>query len=127
MATSIRLNIDGQALEATLGETGAARAIVERLPLTFRMSRWGEEYYGDIGPALGVGASPDAREIMEVGELAYWIPGNALCIFFGPTPASEGDEPRAASSVEPVGRLTSGIERLRGLGGSVSVQVELAS
>ena len=61
---------------------------------------------------------------MSVGELAYWHPGTALCIFFGRTPASVGDEPRAASAVDPIGQVSDGVEQLKGLGQSVSVTVE---
>ncbi|MCJ7677601.1 MAG: hypothetical protein MUO35_07770, partial [Anaerolineales bacterium] len=45
----------------------------------------------------------DARAEMQVGELAYWPPGSAFCIFFGPTPVSRGQAPRAASNVNPLG------------------------
>jgi hypothetical protein len=61
---------------------------------------------------------------MEVGELAVWPTGNALCIFFGPTPASKGDEPRAVSPVNPVGRLLDNPEDLRKLGDSIHVRIE---
>lgn len=54
---------------------------------------------------MSVEESPDARLDMEVGELAYWPPGNAFCIFFGRTPASTEEAPRAASNVNPVGRI----------------------
>jgi len=47
----------------------------------------------------------DARADVEVGEFGYWPVGRAFCIFFGPTPASRGDKPRAASPVNPVGHL----------------------
>ena len=42
---------------------------------------------------------------MEVGELGYWPPGTAFCIFFGPTPASHDQTPRAASNVNPFGMV----------------------
>ena len=48
-----------------------------------------------------------------MGDLAFWPPGNALCIFYGPTPASRGDEIRAASGVEVVGRITGDATLLR--------------
>ena len=47
----------------------------------------------------------DARDHMQVGELAYWPRGSAFWIFWGPTPASEGEEPRAASDVNPFGLI----------------------
>ncbi len=56
---------------------------------------------------------------MTVGELAYWPPGNALCLFFGPTPARTNAQPRAASPVHPVGTLTGDLAALTRLGRSV--------
>ena len=111
-------------LVAELNDSPSAKALVEILPLELRMSRWGDEYYGDCG--LVVEEEPQARDIMEVGELAIWPPGSALCMFFGPTPASTGDEPIAASNVNPIGRVTSGLEPLKKLGSSIQVRVELA-
>ena len=70
---------------------------------------------------------PEARELMEVGEVAIWPPGSALCIFFGPTPASTGEEPRAASKVNPIGRISSGAEALKKLGPSIRLRVESAT
>ena len=67
-----------------------------------RARTWGDEIYFDIG----VTAAPEAaREVVDLGDLAYWPPGHAFCIFFGPTPASRGDECRAASPVNVVGKI----------------------
>ena len=111
-------------LTAELNDSPSAKALLEILPLKFRMSRWGDEYYGDCG--LAVEEEPQARDLMEVGELAVWPQGSALCIFFGPTPASTADEPRAASNVNPIGRVTSQLDPLKELGPSIHVRVELA-
>jgi hypothetical protein len=43
------------------------------------------------------------KEVLKLGELCYWPPGRAFCIFFGPTPASQGDEIRPASPVNVFG------------------------
>lgn len=86
------------------------------------MSRWGEEYYGDCG--IRVETTDDSRVDMEVGELAIWPAGNAFCIFFGPTPASTGEHPVAASPVNPIGKIFDDCSPLKGLGGSIKVVVE---
>jgi hypothetical protein len=96
------------------------------LPATIRLSRWGDEYYGSLPKPLNVDEAPDAREEMAVGEIAYWPPGNALCLFFGPTPASTGLEPRAASPVNPVGTLSGDMTPLKALGRSISAVVAKA-
>jgi hypothetical protein len=63
---------------------------------------------------------------MKVGELAVWPVGRALCIFFGPTPASREDEPRAVSPVNPVGMITGSIDPLRQLSSTIRVRIEKA-
>ncbi len=123
MSTRIRFSAEGVDLVGKLDDSPTALALRERLPATLRMSRWGDEYYGRIDTDLGVGETEDARDVMEVGELAYWPVGNALCVFFGPTPASEGDEPRAASPVNPIGRLEGPLEKLKALPPEIEVRV----
>ncbi len=125
MANQIRIIAGDVELTGQLNDSASAQALLERLPLDLRMSRWGDEYYGDC--AVSVEEAPDARDLMEIGELAIWPPGSALCIFFGPTPASTGDEPRAASNVNPIGHINSGLESLKELGPSIQVRVESAN
>jgi len=121
MATNLSIEIGGVSFRAELNDSATAGLLREALPLTIRMSRWGDEYYGSCG--VSSAAEESAREIMEVGELAFWPPGNALCIFFGPTPASSDDRPRAASEVTPVGRILDDPSPLKGMAGSVDVRI----
>jgi hypothetical protein len=81
-----------------------ARAVIDALPIRGRGSRWGDEIYFSIGVSV---QSENAKDVVEVGDIAYWPPGQALCIFFGPTPASRGQEPRAASPVNVFGKVSS--------------------
>ena len=100
---------------------GAASAhLYSRLPLEVEANRWGDEYYGDCG--LDLPPAPE-RELMEIGELAYWPPGRALCVFFGPTPASVDDQPRAASPVIPLGKLEGDCSPLKRLGREVKIRL----
>jgi hypothetical protein len=73
------------------------------LPIEARASTWGDEIYFEI-PVVARQA-PDARADVAVGELGYWPVGHAFCIFFGPTPASDGPTPRAYSPVNVLGRV----------------------
>jgi hypothetical protein len=114
MAMSIVIEAGGATLRAELSDSPAARRVAAALPLAVTMSRWGDEYYGSAGIVIPEDSS--ARELMEVGEIAWWPPGKALCIFFGPTPASTDERPRAASAVLPIGRITEGIAALSGMG-----------
>jgi len=114
MGKSIEIEVNGKKLKAILSDSAAAKKVADALPLRVAMSRWGDEYYGGCG--LDIPEDPSAREMMEVGEIAYWSPGKALCIFFGPTPASTDERPRAASPVLPIGRIEGDISFLKSLG-----------
>ena len=124
MPTPIKLTLEKIELSGTLNDSPAAAALAKKLPLSFKLSRWGEEYYGAIPGGLGVKEDKSARDVLEIGELAYWTPGSALCIFWGPTPASHGDECRAASPVIPLGKVTGDWAGVKKLGGGVTVKVE---
>lgn len=99
----IRITAGSVSVEADLADSPTAEKLLAALPITGSGSRWGDEIYFSIP----VDAEPesDARAEMAVGEIAYWPPGSAFCIFWGPTPASSGSEPRAASPVNVLGRI----------------------
>ncbi|MFN2149053.1 MAG: cyclophilin-like fold protein [Anaerolineales bacterium] len=103
MSIVIELSAGEIHLQADLYENETASAILAALPLEGSAARWGNEIYFSIPVHLD--PASDARDRMQAGELAYWPPGMAFCIFWGPTPASEGDEPRAASAVNPFGLI----------------------
>ncbi|MCW4037555.1 MAG: cyclophilin-like fold protein [Candidatus Bathyarchaeota archaeon] len=79
------------------------KALWAVLPITARANTWGNEIYFSIGIKI---ARENANEVVEKGALAYWPPGEAFCIFFGPTPASRGNEIRAASPVNIFGKIS---------------------
>jgi hypothetical protein len=102
MARPIRITAGGVSAAAELNESQTATAIWDALPIDAKAQTWGDEIYF----AVPVQAGEDrAREVVALGDLAYWPPGRAFCIFFGPTPASRGDEIRPASAVNVVGRV----------------------
>jgi hypothetical protein len=103
MAHTISITAGSVTAKAELNESATAKTIWEALPITGRANTWGDEVYFEI-PVRAQQAS-DARADVEVGELGYWPVGRAFCIFFGPTPVSAGDQPRAASPVNVVGRV----------------------
>jgi len=125
MPQPVVVEIEGVTLRGELLDTPPAQALARLLPLTVKLSRWGEEYYGDLGEPLG-SFQGETQTVMSVGDLAYWEPGNAFCIFFGPTPASSGPEPVAASQVHPLGRVEGDWQALSALGGSVTAKISAA-
>ena len=124
MSTKIRITAGGITLDAELNDSATANAIRDALPIGAHGNCWGEEIY--FGIPVHQDLESDARAEMEVGELAYWPPGTAFCIFFGPTPASTDDRPRAASAVNPVGRVISSVETLKDVPDGAEVRIELA-
>jgi hypothetical protein len=99
----IKINAGDVVVSATLNDSATADAIWSALPITARGNRWGQEIYFEI--PVTVSQARDARDVVEAGELGYWPPGSAFCIFWGKTPASRADEIRAASPVNVFGQV----------------------
>lgn len=78
------------------------QALADALPFSGDGTRWGDELYTRIPVDVGL---EETQEEVPVGAIAYWPGGNALCLFWGPTPASRGDEPRAAAPVNVVAQV----------------------
>jgi len=108
-------------LPAELNDSLTAKAIWEALPIEGSANTWGDEIYFDI--PVNVPQEPDARAEVEVGELGYWHVGAAFCIFYGPTPASTGDQPVAASPVNVFGRVTGDATEFRKVSRGTKVSI----
>ena len=76
--------------------------IWESLPMEGNANLWGDEIYFSVGLDIEL---ENAKQDVEIGDIAYWPPGKAICIFFGPTPASFGEKPRAYSPVNVFARV----------------------
>ena len=120
----LRLTIGGVTLHAELFETPTADAIFAAVPFDSRAATWGEEVYF-VAP-VRVDREPDARDVVEAGELAYRVEGEAIIIGFGPTPASEGDEIRLAAPANIWGRVVEDVRLLSEVEPGRSVHVEVA-
>ncbi len=117
----LRLTAGGLACVATLLSNATAQAIWDALPLEGRANRWGDEIYFAIPVEL---EEDHAQEEVQVGDLAYWPPGHALCIFWGPTPASQAAEPRAASPVNVFARIAAPVPDFSSIRGGATVRLE---
>ena len=120
--TRIRIVAGPVEADAELNDSATATKIVAALPIRAQAQTWGDEIYFSV-PVHDEDDS--ARAVVDVGDLAYWPPGNAFCIFFGPTPASAGSECRAASPVNVVGRVVSDPLAFREVRSGESVAIEL--
>ena len=99
----IIISVEDVSMKAEIYDTPTGKAILGALPIESTANVWGDELYFDI-PVI-MDSEPDAGEIVAVGDLGYWPVGSAFCIFFGPTPVSQGDAPRAYSPVNVVGKI----------------------
>ena len=121
MANRIRITAGPVSTTATLNESKTASAIWSALPIEVSGSTWGDEIYFSIPVEE---AEDDARAVVDVGDLGYWPPGKAFCIFFGPTPASRGDEVRPASPVNLVGKVDGDPKAFKQVGAGTKVRLE---
>jgi len=103
MSRQIRITAGETGVDARLNETDTATGVLDILPITATVNLWGQEVYFSI--PLAKEEEEDAREEVAIGDIAYWPQGQALCIFLGKTPVSRGDEPRAISPVNVIGRV----------------------
>ncbi len=107
----IQIALEGKTLTATLFDTPTAGGILKILPVQGRVEVWGEEIYFSIPVKMDL--EENAREEVDVGDLGYWPQGPAFCIFFGPTPASTSDRPRAYSPVNVFGTMDQDVRVLK--------------
>lgn len=123
MPKPVKITAGNVSVRAELNETQTARRIYEALPISSRVNTWGDEIYFSVELNL---PPENQKATVEVGDIGYWPPGTALCLFFGPTPASHGDEIRPASAVNIIGRILDDPKSLKGAGDGEAVKVERA-
>jgi hypothetical protein len=108
-------------MQAELNDSPTAQQVWDALPIEGSANTWGDEIYFEI-PVVA-GQEPDARALVEVGELGYWPVGHAFCIFFGPTPVSTDERPRAYSPVNILGRVSGDAGRFRTVRSGARVRI----
>ena len=107
--------------EIELNDSLTSWKIFESLPLEREINVWGGEFFFSVPVKAEL---DNGKKVMEVGEVAFWPEGNALCFFFGPTPVSKTNSPEAYSPVTPVGRVLGNIEALAELPDKTLVTLE---
>ena len=86
------------ALICRLRKNKTANEIIKLLPLKSKVNTWGDEIYFEI-PKIDVNIEDNAKDIVKLGEIAFWIEGNSIAIGFGRTPISKLNEIRLAARV----------------------------
>jgi hypothetical protein len=122
MGQGILIRVGGNSFEAELNDSVTGKAIYGALPIRARGQRWGGEIYFSIPVSCEL--EDDSRDVLEEGELGYWPPGKAFCIFFSPTPASSGNEIRAASAVNIIGAIKADLSGLWNVPDGAEVCIE---
>ena len=106
----LKISVGEVEIRVELFDTPTADAILANVPFESRASIWGEEVY--FATPVSVPAEPDARTVVEAGEMAFWLDGGSIAIGFGPTPISQGDEIRLASPANIWGRALDDVRLL---------------
>ena len=99
----VKISAGGVTVTAVLNGSDTAGQLWDALPVTGRVQTWGDEIYFSI--PVSAEEEADSQETVEVGAVAYWPPGSALCLFWGPTPMSSPGEIRPASAVNVMGMI----------------------
>ena len=118
----INIIFDQYSFPAELNEGPTSEEIWDQLPIEARVNTWGEEIYFEI--PVDMPQEPGAREILAGGELAYWPVGKAFCIFFGPTPVSKDERPRAYSPVNIIGKILGDCTGLKSIKDQSMIRLE---
>ena len=120
----IRITAGSVVAEAMLDDSATAGLVWAALPLAVAAETWGDEIYF----AIPITAKPERpRETVDMGDLGYWPPGSAFCIFFGPTPSSLGSEIRPASPVNVFGKVAGDPTVFKKVHSGTKVRLERAS
>ena len=121
--TLIKIEFNEISIEAELNDSKTANNIKKILPISNTVNIWGDEIYFQIDVSDD---ENNAKEIVELGDVGFWPPGNAFCLFFGLTPLSQKDEIKPASPINVVGKLKGNLDSLKSIKIGENVKVSLA-
>ena len=117
----IIIEFNNLSFEGLLNDSNTSNLIWDSLPINSSVSTWGDEIYFSI--PVNEEEEEDAKEVVELGDLGFWPPGNAFCIFFGLTPASSQGEIRPASPVNIIGSVNGVLDALKQVNPGESVRI----
>ena len=119
----IRIAWDGGEVIANLRETLSVNQIVAALPCESRANTWGDEVYFELPVKLALEA--DAKQVVDPGEVCFWVEGRSLALPFGPTPASKGSECRLVTRCNVLGKIEGDPRELKKVKAGAAIRVEL--
>jgi hypothetical protein len=121
MGNKVKITAGSVSMEAELNDSSTAHMIWNALPIEKHGNTWGDEIYFSISVRA---QEENSQAVVEEGDIAYWPPGTAFCIFFGPTPASRGNDIRPASPVNVVGKLLGNPKDFKNVSSGEKVVIE---
>ena len=122
--TKIIFEFENISIEAELNDSPTSKELINLIPLEGISQIWGEEIY--FSTSINKENDDWAKETVELGDIAFWPPGNAICLFFGKTPVSQGDEIRPASPTNVMGKIVGDLEILKTVNSGDKVKVIVA-
>lgn len=123
MPKKVIIRVENIKADAELNDSKTAQEVWKTLPIENNINTWGDEIYFSIPVKIG---PESAKAVVSEGDLGYWPPGTAFCIFFGPTPVSQGDEIRPASPVNVFGRIIGNCKIFKKVTSGAKIIVEKA-
>ena len=121
--TKIIFEFEKLSIEGELNDSPTSKALIRSLPIEGISQIWGDEIY--FSTSISKENDEWAKETVDLGDIAFWPPGNAICLFFGPTPVSSGDEIRPASATNVMGKIIGDLEELKTINSGDNVKVVL--
>ena len=106
----IKINFLNNFIIVELNNTDTAKKIYDSCPLRSITNTWGNEIYFET--AVKVTKDKTAKDIINLGEIAYWVEGSSIAIGFGPTPISKADEIRLVTKANIIGQTKSNLSSL---------------
>ena len=110
---SIKLKFSNYTLNIKLRSTNTANAIKNILPFKSIVKTWGDEIYFEIPIEKNLDLESNAKDVIDLGEVAYWIDGKCIAIGYGKTPISQNDEIRLAVKTNIWGDAILDVKELR--------------
>ena len=122
--TRIRIAWPRGSVTAALGDTPSARALLAALPIEARAQTWGEEIYFEI--PVEAALERDAKQVVPPRTVCFWVEGGSLALPWGPTPISQGDQPKLVTRCNVLGKIEGDPRRLSAVRSGDAITVEPA-
>ena len=113
--SSINLKFSSYNIVIKLRPTPTANAIKSILPCKSIIKTWGEEIYFEMPIQKDLSLDNDAKDVINFGEIAYWIEGKCIAIGYGKTPISQNNEIRLAAKTNIWGDAELNTKKLKNI------------